>query len=169
LTRLGCIWTLARLAWAFIALESVMKGWMSVSINRTYHYYCIDYILLILIFLLSEVIPIFISLQETILSSFSGSSITSTQRNHEMNNNNNNVSISLMNKLGLHQDLSAYGSIRGILSLKLIFLNINTNNIFRKGQWKEVLRVNRSKPSYSIVRFGTSNITVYKWLCKRRS
>ena len=86
-----------------------------------------------------------------------------------MNNNNNNVSISLMNKLGLHQDLSAYGSIRGILSLKLIFLNINTNNLFRKGQWTEVLRVNRSKPSYSIVRFGTSNITVYKWLCKRRS
>jgi hypothetical protein len=112
---LGCIWTLARLAWAFTALESVMKGWMSVSMNRTYHYYYIDYILLILIFLLSEVIPIFISLQETILSSFSDSSITSTQRNHEMNNNNKSISLT-------NQDLVGYGSM---ISRGNTVININ--------------------------------------------
>ena len=120
LTRLGVIWTIARLAWGFTALASVMKGWL-VVIYRTDIYY----MFLILIFLFSEIIPIFISLQESLLSSFSvdrsnnnsnvdlNNKIKSTVQQY---NETDGISMTLVNKIknGLHQDLDSYGSmIRG--------------------------------------------------------
>jgi hypothetical protein len=120
LTRLGVLWTIARLAWGFTALASVLKGWLVViSFNRTEYYY----IFLILIFLFSEIIPIFISLQESLLSSFSEKR-SNNDSNNDLNNNiktpiqqyNNEtdgISMTLINKIknGLHQDLDSYGSM----------------------------------------------------------
>ena len=124
LTRLGVIWTIARIVWGFAALTSVMKGWLVTGNSRTEYY--TGYILLVLIFLVSEVIPIFISLQESILSSFSDNKINSNLTIHHHDNNQlnilthtqnetntNGISMSLINKIknGLHQDLDSYGSM----------------------------------------------------------
>lgn len=75
LNNLSLIWSFARLCWGFVALTSVLKGWlMKLEEYNTFVYS----IFLVLIFFFTEILPILFSLQIFLLKSIS-------EINHEAN------------------------------------------------------------------------------------
>jgi len=71
LTRQGSLWTVTRIFWGFIALTSVLQGWITPAASTTPGgiFYCI---VLVLVFFFVEILPISVSLQESMLSSLAG-------------------------------------------------------------------------------------------------
>ncbi|KAJ1410682.1 hypothetical protein B484DRAFT_187089 [Ochromonadaceae sp. CCMP2298] len=67
LSRLGVLWTLARLGWGVVALTSVVQGWLVHAQSRPGLYTCV----LVSIFCLAEVLPICLSVQLCVLNDFS--------------------------------------------------------------------------------------------------
>lgn len=62
LSRVGAIWTLSRIGWGLVALSTVMQGWLLELGGQSPILYGM---LLLLIFLLAEVLPLWLSLQES--------------------------------------------------------------------------------------------------------
>jgi len=71
LTRQGSLWTVTRIFWGFIALTSVLQGWITPAASTTPGgiFYCI---VLVFVFFFVEILPISISLQDSMLSSLAG-------------------------------------------------------------------------------------------------
>lgn len=79
LTRQGCVWTSTRILWGLIALTSLLRGWITPAASTTPGgiFYCI---VVILVFYLVEILPIFLSLQESMLSSLAGQSYVQLEK-----------------------------------------------------------------------------------------
>eukprot|EP01038_Epipyxis_sp_PR26KG_P009630 gene9630-12966_t len=98
LSHLGGIWTLSRLGWGFIALTSVIQGWLN-QVQKSVLWYTI---MLIVIFGATEVIPIWFSLQNSTLQSLADKENISSEQSVQINN-------SAMN--GISPDRSAYSQL----------------------------------------------------------
>eukprot|EP00601_Ochromonadales_sp_CCMP2298_P025750 CAMPEP_0173278242 /NCGR_PEP_ID=MMETSP1143-20121109/4512_1 /TAXON_ID=483371 /ORGANISM="non described non described, Strain CCMP2298" /LENGTH=416 /DNA_ID=CAMNT_0014215393 /DNA_START=101 /DNA_END=1351 /DNA_ORIENTATION=- len=66
LSRLGTLWTLARLSWGVVALTSVVRGWLVSAQTNTLLYT----VVLFAIFLCCELLPIAIAIQPGVLDHF---------------------------------------------------------------------------------------------------
>mmetsp|Transcript_3050 Transcript_3050/g.4753 ORF Transcript_3050/g.4753 Transcript_3050/m.4753 type:complete len:573 (-) Transcript_3050:55-1773(-) len=71
LSRLGVLWTCARLGWGVTALTTVVQGWLIAAQQSSLFYTCV----LISIFLLVEIIPICVSIQPEVLNHFAESDV----------------------------------------------------------------------------------------------
>jgi len=58
------MWTVARLVWGFVALTTVLQGWLA-NAHKTKELYSA---VLVLIFLVTELVPFIMSLDESLLT-----------------------------------------------------------------------------------------------------
>lgn len=78
LSKVGCVWTVTRLAYGFLALTTITQGWLEDAQQSELLYS----VTLICIFVGAEVLPIIFALQPSVLQSLSAVVTTTTTTNN---------------------------------------------------------------------------------------